>query len=149
MTLVLNCLIEIHQTLKGTLVMWDEHDFPKSIHIAWLFSPIISWGTQPRTPLLVYRPFIIFWMLLNKSYISKSCCIFKSLHELPQLIKCTKNGRCKENWKINKLLKHLEKWLNEIWNGKIKLIKSPRGTLVKNSRKYVSKNIGCNILAVG
>jgi hypothetical protein len=30
MTLVINCLIEIHQTLKGILFMWDEHDFPKS-----------------------------------------------------------------------------------------------------------------------
>jgi hypothetical protein len=28
-------------------------------------------------------------------------------------------------------------------------INKPKGTLIKESKKYVSKNIGCNILVVG
>jgi hypothetical protein len=68
--------------------------------------------------------------LFKKSYISKLCCIFKSFHELPQL-KAQKIEDVKKIGKVNKLLEHLEKWLNGIQNGKIKPIKSPRATLVK------------------
>jgi hypothetical protein len=70
-------------------------------------------GTHPRTPLLVCRPFTIFRKLLKKSYISKLCCIFKFLHELPQL-SAQKMEDVKKFGKVNKLLEHLEKWLNGI-----------------------------------